>query len=494
MDLPIPNWPELLLATICFLFMHYINQRNKPIVSWPLLGMLPSLAINAHCIFEYLTRALNRAHGTFSFLGPALTNFEFILTCDPKNIKHIVKTNFSNYGKGKDFKEIFDDVFGDGIFVAESESWRIQRKMSHAHVQSKDFRTFLATTTQDLTDSGLLPLLGRAARQGSQVDLQDLLIRLTFDSTCTSILGRKAGCLSPGLPVIPFSKAIDDGLEAIFFRHVVPRSWWKLMKRLEIGWEKRMLHARHVIDEFVKEQIAITKSELESKGSSEDLMTSYMSSNRSLSNTFLRDTMVNFLFAGRDASGVALSWFFWLIFENPHTEAKILEELRNVLGGRTSIPLEDLHRLVYLHAALYETLRLYPPVPIDQKAAVHNDILPDGTMVKAGTKIFYSIYSMARMEWIWGKDCREFRPERWIGEGGELKPDLEFKFMSFNAGPRSCLGQDMAFTQMKIAVATILANFQVVVVEGQNVSPKTSVILLNKNGLKVTIKERPLQA
>ncbi|KAL4190504.1 hypothetical protein AMTRI_Chr07g25090 [Amborella trichopoda] len=491
MDLP--NWPELFLATLFFLFMHYMKQRNKPVVSWPLLGMFPSIAINTHCFFEYLTRALNRAHGTFSFLGPALTNLEFILTCDPKNIKHIVKTNFSNYGKGKDFKEIFD-VFGDGIFIAESESWRIQRKMCHAHFQSKGFRAFLAITTQDLTDSGLLPLLGRAASQGSQLDLQDLLMRLTFDSTCTSILGRRAGCLSPGLPVVPFSKAIDDGTEALLFRHIVPRSWWKLMKRLEIGWEKRAVHARRVIDKFVTEQIAITKSQLGSVGSSGDLMSSYISSNRSLSDTFLRDTAVNFLSAGRDTSGVALSWFFWLIFKNPHTEAKIIEELRNVLDGRTRVPLEDLHQLVYLHAALYETLRLYPPVPIDHKAAVHDDVLPDGTTMKAGTKIFYSIYSMARMEWIWGKDCREFRPERWIGEGGDLKPDLEFKFMTFNAGPRSCLGQDMAFTQMKIAVATILANFHVEVVEGQNVSPKTSVILSIKNGLKVTVKERSLQA
>ncbi|XP_020531001.1 cytochrome P450 86A22-like [Amborella trichopoda] len=223
------------------------------------------------------------------------------------------------------------------------------------------------------------------------------------------------------------------------------------------------------------------KSELKNMGRSGDLMSSYMSSNSSLSDTFLRDIAMNFLSAGRDTSGVALSWFFWLIFESPHTEANILEELRNVLHGRTRVPLEDLHRLMYLHAALYETLRLYPPVPIHHKAAVHND-----TTVKAGTIILYSIYSMARMEWIWRKDCREFRLERWIGEDGALKPGLVFKFMTFNAGPRSCLGQDMAFTLMKIAVATILANFQVVVVEGQNVSPKTSMILSIKNGLKVT--------
>ena len=48
---------------------------------------------------------------------------------------------------------------------------------------------------------------------------------------------------------------------------------------------------------------------------------------------------------------------------------------------------------------------------------VEDDIFPDGTVLKKGTRLIYVIYAMGRMDGIWGKDCREFKPERWLREG-----------------------------------------------------------------------------
>lgn len=73
--------------------------------------------------------------------------------------------------------------------------------------------------------------------------------------------------------------------------------------------------------------------------------------------------------------------------------------------------------MVYLQAAISESLRLYPPVPIEMKEAVEDDVLPDGFEVKKGARVLYCVFSMARMESIWGKDCLEFKPERWIEDG-----------------------------------------------------------------------------
>ncbi|KAI8536039.1 hypothetical protein RHMOL_Rhmol10G0224700 [Rhododendron molle] len=59
-------------------------------------------------------------------------------------------------------------------------------------------------------------------------------------------------------------------------------------------------------------------------------------------------------------------------------------------------------------------------------------------------------YSVSkRMNFIWGDDCSEFKPERWISEGGTIKHEPSYKFLAFNAGPRTCLGKEVAFTQMK---------------------------------------------
>ncbi|KAI4969055.1 hypothetical protein ZWY2020_046385 [Hordeum vulgare] len=96
---------------------------------------------------------------------------------------------------------------------------------------------------------------------------------------------------------------------------------------------------------------------------------------------------------------------------------------------------------------------------------------------------------MGRME-EWGKDCMEFRPERWITDDGKLRYEPSYKFIAFNTGPRTCLGKEVAFTQMKAVAAAVLWNFVVEAVPGHVVEPKLSVILHMKNGLAVTVKRR----
>uniref|UniRef100_N1QQ84 Cytochrome P450 86A2 n=1 Tax=Aegilops tauschii TaxID=37682 RepID=N1QQ84_AEGTA len=122
----------------------------------------------------------------------------------------------------------------------------------------------------------------------------------------------------------------------------------------------------------------------------------------------------------------------------------------------------------YLHAALSEALRLYPSVPVDHKEVVEDEVFPDGTVLKKGTKVIYAMYSMGRMESIWGEDCREYRPERWLKDG-RFMGESAYKFTAFNGGPRLCLGQDFAHYP---------------------VAPKLALTLFMKHGLKVTLAKR----
>ncbi|VAH73644.1 unnamed protein product [Triticum turgidum subsp. durum] len=91
---------------------------------------------------------------------------------------------------------------------------------------------------------------------------------------------------------------------------------------------------------------------------------------------------------------------------------------------------------------------------------------------------------------VWGKDCLEFRPERWLTAAGRLRHEPSYKFVAFNVGPRTCLGKDLAFTQMKAVVAAVLPRFRVEVAPGAVVKPKLSIILHMKDGLKVRVYKR----
>ena len=96
--------------------------------------------------------------------------------------------------------------------------------------------------------------------------------------------------------------------------------------------------------------------------------------------------------------------------------------------------------------SLYESLRLHPPIPINQRVAVENDIWPDGTVIRKGNVISWNMYAQARCSKIWGDDCHEFNPDRWILEDGSLYKEAKGQAPVFNVGPRTCLGKGSPYS------------------------------------------------
>lgn len=151
----------------------------------------------------------------------------------------------------------------------------------------------------------------------------------------------------------------------------------------------------------------------------------------------------------------------------------------------------------YLHAALSESMRLFPPVPINTRLSLGNDVLPDGTIVGRAWFADYSAYAMGRMERVWGPDCREYKPERWLDSDGVYQAPDQFKYPVFHAGPRICLGKDMAYVQMKSIAAVVMSKFEVEAVDGGATVERMmeppymlSLLLRMKDGLKVRLRRR----
>lgn len=208
----------------------------------------------------------------------------------------------------------------------------------------------------------------------------------------------------------------------------------------------------------------------------------------------LRDFVVNFFIAGRDTTAQTLSWFFYCISQNPHVEHAIIAELKakcpTLFASEGSLDI-DVHQLIYLEAAIKETLRLYPPVPVNSRSAVRDTVLSDGTLIPAGADVLFSSYALGRMTKVWGSDALEFKPERWINQiTGKLIAMSSFKFNAFLAGPRMCLGMNLALLETKIVAAAILSRFRVCVVHGQNVTYQMSATLMMRDPFMVTMQAR----
>ncbi|KAK9134232.1 hypothetical protein Syun_013562 [Stephania yunnanensis] len=315
----------LLLCSIIW----YKKNKDATLVRWPVVGEVPCIFKNAHRVHDWCVELANEVGCT---VATKAFFFRIIYTCDVRNVEYIYKTNFPNFPKGKHYNDAFDMV-AEGIFNAESEHWHAQRKLANLTFMSKEFRSLSAKVAQQLVQDSLFPLLDNAAHEedqnhddGSILDLEDVFARFAFDSVSTVLFGSNPRSLSSSTTSHhPLAEALDKVTEVIFYRHVMPVTWWKICRIFMFGKEKEMSKSLKVIDEHMTNYIATKREEiLKGVVQKHDVLGLYMTSKELEENKlipkgdqFLKDSVMSFLFAGRDSTAVTLSWFFWLMTENP---------------------------------------------------------------------------------------------------------------------------------------------------------------------------------
>ena len=368
----IHSYPDVCIAIICFFglsIFHFIQQSQKSCipVNWPVVGMLPFIVVSRHCIHDKVMSLLREAGCTFFFFGPWFLDMNFLITCDPATVNHCLNTHFEKYPKGREFAEMFD-ILGDGLLVADSESWEYQRRVATSIFGGRAFRSFVMSTITRKVGNVLLPYLDLMAKHGSEVELEDVFMRLSLDISYCTVFSTDLSCLSVSSPMPVFGCATKEAEEAMLFRHMVPSKLWKLMRWLNVGTEKKLADAKVVINQFIYEEIAKRKAQ-GSNGSQADILSMYMkvtldpSMSEQQKTDFIRDTAVGFILAGKDLIAVTLTWFFYMMCKHPKVEARILEELKDLQssswpGDFSVFECDALRSAVYLQAALLETLRL----------------------------------------------------------------------------------------------------------------------------------------
>lgn len=429
--------------------------------SYPVIGCLVSFYRNRHRLLDWYTEMLAESPtNTISVrrLGARRT----IVTANPKNVEHMLKTNFKNYPKGKPFTEILGDFLGSGIFNVDGELWRKQRKLASHEFSTSSLREYVMNMLRREVESGLLPALESAAKTGSAIDLQDLLRRLAFNLICKVSLGMDpCSSLDPLLPNSPLAQAFDVSSEISAGRGAATLLIsWKIKRWLRVGSEWKLREAIQEIHGSINRAIneKILKMNDDDSTDESDLLARMISAG--CDEEMMRDMAISFIMAGRDSTSAAMTWLFWILSGHSDTKQRLLEEIELVAEGK-ELDYESLGELRLLDACLYESMRLYPPVAWDSKHAIADDLLPDGTVVKSGDRVTYFPYGMGRMEALWGEDRLEFKPSRWFGELGELKKVSPFKFPVFQAGPRDCIGKQMALIQMKYVVASVIRQFDI---------------------------------
>ncbi|KAI9364956.1 cytochrome P450 [Zopfochytrium polystomum] len=385
---------------------------------------------------------------------------------DPVLMEHVFKTQFEKYEKGNVFKSNFHDLLANGIFNSDGEQWKTQRKLASNIFNVKNFRDFVehafAEKMQDL-----VAVLNDAADKGELVNLNDLFLRFTMDGFCKIAFGVEIGCLT-AKERPAFAVSFDRCQITLQHRFVFP--FHRLYERISpAGAQFRRDLA--VIRDFSRSIIARRAQQgpdALAAISQHDLLGYLIKARDATATTTTPDdddalatSLINFLFAGRDTTGLTLTWLFLLLSRHPSVLARLQAEIDDAtaaLEPSETVSYDTVRAAVpYATAVMRETLRLYPPVPFNTKQAVADDVLPGGIRVRKGMSLNWGPYALGRNKKVWGEDAREFRPERWL----EMQHvPSAYAYNVFNAGPRVCLGKNFAEIEVVFVVVELLRRFR----------------------------------
>ncbi|XP_075395837.1 cytochrome P450 4B1 isoform X2 [Tenrec ecaudatus] len=204
-----------------------------------------------------------------------------------------------------------------------------------------------------------------------------------------------------------------------------------------------------------------------------------------LSDADLRAEVDTFMFEGHDTTTSGISWFLYCMALYPEHQHRCREEVQEILGDQDTFQWDDLSKMTYLTMCIKESFRLYPPVPQVYRQLSKPVTFSDGRSLPTGSLISLHIYALHRNGAVWPDpevfDPLRFSPENTVGRH-------PFAFMPFSAGPRNCIGQQFAMSEMKVVTALCLLRFEFSLDPSQPPIKIPQLILRSKNGIHLHLK------
>lgn len=428
-----------------------------PAVAWQRSGRI--LEFNEQ-VWDKHSKKINGTVNTFIF---QILGRNLIQTRDPENIKAILATQFNDFNLGSR-AAITHPLIGDGIFSLDGEGWKQSRALLRPQFAREQIGHVQLLEPYVLTLASIIK-----GFHGKPFDLQDLFYKFTVDTSTKFLFGSSVNTMedfskSMGITSAnDFTNSFNSATKTLALRALAQSFYWAINSKKF----RQNCHTVHQFTDFyVAKALKMSDEELNSQPGYTFL---FELAKQTKNPRLIRDQLLNILLAGRDTTSVTMSCLFLELARNESIWTKLRQEIDENFGtGENSIVddinFESLKKCVYLKAVINETLRMYPVVPKNIRTAAKNTTLPRGggpegldpILVRKGETLLYTAYSLHRLQEFYGKDSNTFRPERWF------EPEyrkLGWAYVPFNGGPRICLGQQFALTEIGYVVARLAQMF-----------------------------------
>ncbi|KAJ2904807.1 hypothetical protein MKZ38_007163 [Zalerion maritima] len=398
------------------------------------------------------------------------------LTADPENIKAILAAQFNDYGKGEAFHREWKPFLGDSIFTTDGEKWHTSRQLirpqfikdrvSDLHCFEDHVATlFKCMAKGDALDGKHEKIdINMKGSDGAIIEISNLLFRYTLDVATDFLLGKDVESMcslrQPFADAFNEVQAIQNNIARVGpFNWLIPRGRYKACLKI----------INEFLNQYIERALRLSPEELASKTKGDRGYTFlHALASHTRDRTVLRDQLVAVLLAGRDTTAATLSWAIYELARHPEAVNKLRQEILHTVGPTQTPTYAHLKSMKYLQNIMNETLRLYPVVPFNVRGVVHDTTLPRGggpdgsepIAVLKGTSISYSTLAMQRRPDLYPPvsenfaDPAVFSPDRWFH--WQPKP---WTYIPFNGGPRICVGQQFALTEMAYVLCRIFQRF-----------------------------------
>lgn len=196
------------------------------------------------------------------------------------------------------------------------------------------------------------------------------------------------------------------------------------------------------------------------------------------------DECKTFYFAGKETTANLLTWAILLLALHQDWQNKARDEVTTVCGRHRPPNSEDLNELKIVTMVLKETLRLYSPAVMINRIAT-KDVKLGGIDIPAGTFIYMPTIAVHHDTKVWGSNANEFNPYRFSATKGHHLGS----FYPFGIGPTICIGQNLAMTEAKVALAMILQRFEFTVSPSYVHAPMLLLSLQPQYGAQVLLRK-----
>lgn len=432
-----------------------------------LIGLVRYARTNQLLLYPREMHHRNLLHARLLFLNSFVVG-------KPEYVEQVLLGNYQNYVKSRFVRRLLGPTLGQGLVTSDGALWRRQRRIAAPAFHHKRIAGFVGTMAQ-VAENGVngwehktVPFDVVSAMMALTVEI---IARTMFSTDVSGEIERIRRLMDI---VIEQTKA---GILDLFgFPEWIPSRQPKPLRDAVVE-----------LNAMVNGIIAPRRADNIDRG---DLLSMLLQARdpetgEGMSDAQLRDEIVTIFSAGHETTANALSWTWYLLAKHPDVEAKLHDELRQVLNGRTPTA-EDLPNLPYTRMVFEEALRLYPPVHSISRMAVAEDWM-GGVRIPPRSNITISPWVIHHNPQLW-PDPDRFDPERFRPEA--IAARHRFAWLPFGGGPRICIGMQFAIAEAQVILATLAQRYRLRLEPTREVVPVGYLTLRARDGIWMRLERR----